>query len=76
VAELATAELKGPLDRRKLENLIQNIGTRWPNGWNRSSRRGSRHCRATRSPQPFLAVEDTLGKVNLSDAALLADDAV
>jgi hypothetical protein len=27
VAELATAELKGPLDRRKLENLIQNIGT-------------------------------------------------
>jgi hypothetical protein len=24
----------------------------------------------------FLAVEDTLGKVNLSDAALLADDAV
>jgi hypothetical protein len=27
VAELATAELKGPLDRRKLEKLIQNIGT-------------------------------------------------
>ncbi|MBB5852389.1 NACHT domain-containing protein [Amycolatopsis umgeniensis] len=75
LAELAADELKGPLEKRKLENLVETIGLQVAEELKpvlaaRFSTLPENEIAAT-----FLAVEDTLGKVDLSDEALLADDA-
>jgi Leucine-rich repeat (LRR) protein len=75
LAELSADELKGPLERRKLENLVEMIGLQVaeelkPVLSDRYSSLPENEITAA-----FLAVEDTLGKVDLSDRALLADDA-
>ncbi|MFI9455713.1 NACHT domain-containing protein [Amycolatopsis sp. NPDC052450] len=75
LAELATDELKGPLEKRKLENLVETIGLQVA-----EELKPVLTARFSTLPEneitaAFLAVEDTLGKVDLSDEALLADDA-
>ncbi|WP_410576868.1 NACHT domain-containing protein [Amycolatopsis sp. lyj-108] len=75
LAELATDELKGPLEKRKLENLVETIGLQVA-----EELKPVLAARFSALPEneitaAFLAVEDTLGKVDLSDEALLADDA-
>ncbi|RSM62941.1 ATP-binding protein [Amycolatopsis sp. WAC 01376] len=75
LAELATDELKGPLEKRKLENLVETIGLQVA-----EELKPVLAARFSTLPEneitaAFLAVEDTLGKVDLSDEALLADDA-
>ncbi|MGW3958390.1 NACHT domain-containing protein [Amycolatopsis sp. NPDC005003] len=75
LAELAAAELKGPLERRKLENLVQHIGTQVaeqlePVLADRFSTLPPHEVEAA-----FLAVEDALAKADLSDEAFLTADA-
>ncbi|MEU9691610.1 NACHT domain-containing protein [Amycolatopsis japonica] len=75
LAELAADELKGPLEKRKLENLVETIGLQVA-----EELKPVLAARFSTLPEneieaAFLAVEDTLGKVDLSDEALLADDA-
>lgn len=75
LAELAAAELKGPLERRKLENLIEAIGTQVaeqlaPVLADRFSSLPENEINAA-----FVAVVSALAKTDLSDEALLADDA-
>ncbi|RSN65538.1 ATP-binding protein [Amycolatopsis sp. WAC 04182] len=75
LAELAADELKGPLEKRKLENLVETIGLQVA-----EELKPVLTARFSTLPEneitaAFLAVEDTLGKVDLSDEALLADDA-
>ncbi|MEV4055402.1 NACHT domain-containing protein [Amycolatopsis sp. NPDC049688] len=75
LADLAAAELKGPLERAKLENLVQHIGMQVaeqlePVLADRFSTLPPHEIEAA-----FLAVEDALSKADLSDEALLAADA-
>ncbi|MFI7115232.1 NACHT domain-containing protein [Amycolatopsis sp. NPDC049868] len=75
LAELAADELKGPLEKRKLENLVETIGLQVA-----EELKPVLAARFSALPEneitaAFLAVEDTLGKVDLSDEALLTDDA-
>ncbi|ADJ49410.1 large ATP-binding protein [Amycolatopsis mediterranei S699] len=75
LVELAAGELKGPLERAKLENLVQHIGMQVaeqlePVLADRFSTLPSHEIEAA-----FLAVEDALSKADLSDEALLATDA-
>ncbi|GAA4532722.1 NACHT N-terminal Helical domain 1-containing protein [Amycolatopsis samaneae] len=74
LAELAAQELKGPLEQRKLENLVQTIGTQVaeqlePVLADRFAALPDNEVEAA-----FLAVEDALNKADLSDEALLSDD--
>jgi len=75
LTDLAAAELKGPLERRKLENLVQHIGTQVaeqlePVLADRFSTLADNEVEAA-----FVAVADALTKADLSDEALLAVDA-
>lgn len=75
LTDLAAAELKGPLERRKLDNLIDAIGTQVaeqlaPVLADRFSSLPENEFNAA-----FVAVESALAKTDLSDEALLADDA-
>jgi energy-coupling factor transporter ATP-binding protein EcfA2 len=75
LVDLAAGELKGPLERAKLENLVQHIGMQVaeqlePILADRFSTLPEHEIDAA-----FLAVEDALAKADLSDAALLAADA-
>lgn len=75
LAELAADELKGPLEKRRLENLVESIGLQVA-----EELKPVLTARFSLLPEneieaAFLAVEDTLGKVDLSDKALLTDDA-
>ncbi len=75
LADLAAGELKGPMERAKLENLVRHIGTQVaeqlePVLADRFSTLPPHEVDAA-----FLAVEDALTKADLSDEALLAADA-
>ncbi|SDX65705.1 NACHT domain-containing protein [Amycolatopsis xylanica] len=75
LATLAADEVSSPLERQKLENLIATVGTQVAEQLT--------PVLTTRFPElprneitaAFLALEDTLGQIDLSDTALLADDA-
>ncbi|WP_103344323.1 NACHT domain-containing protein [Amycolatopsis sp. CA-126428] len=75
LVDLAAGELKGPLERAKLENLVRHIGMQVaeqlePILADRFSTLPEHEIEAA-----FLAVEDALATADLSDAALLAADA-
>ncbi|WP_086839899.1 NACHT domain-containing protein [Amycolatopsis kentuckyensis] len=75
LVDLAAGELKGPLERAKLENLVQHIGMQVaeqlePVLADRFSTLPPHEIEAA-----FLAVEDALTKADLSDEALLAANA-
>ncbi|MGV9359487.1 NACHT domain-containing protein [Amycolatopsis sp. NPDC003731] len=75
LVDLAAGELKGPLERAKLENLVQHIGMQVaeqlePVLADRFSTLPPHEIEAA-----FVAVADALGKADLSDEALLAADA-
>ncbi|MGW4058769.1 NACHT domain-containing protein [Amycolatopsis sp. NPDC004747] len=75
LVDLAAGELKGPLERAKLENLVQHIGMQVaeqlePVLADRFSTLPPHEIEAA-----FVAVEDALAKADLSDSALLAADA-
>ncbi|MGY6658805.1 NACHT N-terminal Helical domain 1-containing protein [Amycolatopsis sp. TRM77291] len=75
LAELAADELKGPLEKRKLENLVETIGLQVADELKPVLTARFSSLPENEIDAAFLAVEDTLGKVDLSDEALLADDA-
>ncbi|KFU81213.1 NACHT domain-containing protein [Amycolatopsis lurida] len=75
LAELAADELKGPLEKRKLENLVETIGLQVAEELKPILAGRFSSLPENEITAAFLAVEDTLGKVDLSDEALLADDA-
>ncbi|EOD63954.1 NACHT domain-containing protein [Amycolatopsis vancoresmycina] len=75
LVDLVAGELKGPLERAKLENLVQHIGMQVaeqlePVLADRFSTLPPQEVEAA-----FVAVEDALAKADLSDSALLAADA-
>ncbi|MEU5260803.1 NACHT domain-containing protein [Amycolatopsis sp. NPDC021455] len=73
--ELAAGELKGPLERRKLENLVQAIGTQVAEQLEQVLADRFSTLPQNEIDAAFLAVEDAVGKADLSDEALLAADA-
>lgn len=72
---LAAGELKGPLERRKLENLVQNIGTQVAEQLEQVLADRFSTLPQNEIDAAFLAVEDALTKADLSDGALLSSDA-
>lgn len=75
LAELAAAEVKGPMERRRLENLVKNIGLQVAEELQPVLEERFSTLPGNEIEAALLAVEDTLGRVDLSDAALLADNA-
>ncbi|MGK3206473.1 NACHT domain-containing protein [Amycolatopsis sp. MEPSY49] len=74
LVELAAGELKGPLERRKLENLVQNIGTQVAEQLEQVLADRFSTLPQNEIDAAFLAVEDALTKADLSDDALLSAD--
>ncbi|QKV78596.1 NACHT domain-containing NTPase [Amycolatopsis sp. Hca4] len=75
LADLAAAELKGPLERRKLENLVQHIGTQVAEQLEPVLADRFPALPPNEIEAAFVAVSDALRKADLSDEALLAADA-
>jgi NACHT conflict system protein/NACHT domain-containing protein len=75
LADLAAGELKGPLERRKLENLVQTIGTQVAEQLEQVLADRFATLPENEIEAAFLAVEDALTKADLSDDAFLAVDA-
>ncbi|MFI5587698.1 NACHT domain-containing protein [Amycolatopsis sp. NPDC051758] len=75
LAGLAAGELKGPLERRKLENLVQNIGTQVAEQLEQVLADRFATLPQNEIDAAFLAVEDALTRADLSDEAFLATDA-
>ncbi|MEV4145008.1 NACHT domain-containing protein [Amycolatopsis sp. NPDC049691] len=75
LVDLAAGELKGPLERRKLENLVQNIGTQVAEQLEQVLADRFSTLPQNEIDAAFLAVEDALTKADLSDEALLSADA-
>ncbi|MCR6481890.1 NACHT domain-containing protein [Amycolatopsis sp. OK19-0408] len=75
LSELAAAELKGPLEQRKLENLVQHIGTQVAEQLEQVLADRFATLPRNEIDAAFLAVEDALTKTDLSDEAFLATDA-
>lgn len=71
LAELAAAELSRPTQRAKLDTLIQHIGHQVTEQLESTLERFSDDDIAS----SLSAVEEAMSSINLSDAALLADDA-
>ncbi|MFD9887816.1 NACHT domain-containing protein [Amycolatopsis sp. NPDC059027] len=74
LAELAAQELKGPLEQRKLENLVQTIGTQVAEQLEPVLADRFATLPGNEVNAAFLAVEDALNEADLSDEALLSDD--
>ncbi|MFJ7216443.1 NACHT domain-containing protein [Amycolatopsis sp. NPDC098790] len=72
---LAAGELKGPLERRKLENLVQLIGTQVAEQLEQVLADRFSTLPQNEIDAALLAVEDALTKADLSDEALLSADA-
>jgi hypothetical protein len=72
LVDLAAGELKGPLERRKLENLVQNIGTQVAEQLEQVLADRFSTLPQNEINAVFLAVEDALTKADLSDEAFLA----
>jgi hypothetical protein len=75
LVDLAAGELKGPLERSKLENLVQNIGTQVAEQLEQVLADHFATLPENEIEAAFLAVEDALTKADLSDDAFLAVDA-
>ncbi len=75
LVDLAAGELKGPLERRKLENLVQNIGTQVAEQLEQVLADRFSTLPQNEIDAAFLAVEDALTTADLSDEALLSADA-
>ena len=75
LSDLAAGELKGPLERRKLENLVQNIGTQVAEQLEQVLADRFATLPQNEIDAAFLAIEDALTKADLSDEAFLATDA-
>jgi len=75
LAELAEAELKSPLQLRKLENLVEHIGFQVAEALEPALTARFATLPPNEAEAAILAVVDVLGKADLSDRALLADDA-
>ncbi|MFJ9780463.1 NACHT domain-containing protein [Amycolatopsis sp. NPDC101161] len=75
LVDLAAGELKGPLERRKLENLVQNIGMQVAEQLEQVLADRFSTLPQNEIDAAFLAVEDALTKADLSDEALLSADA-
>ncbi|WP_370968024.1 NACHT domain-containing NTPase [Amycolatopsis sp. cg9] len=75
LVDLAAGELKGPLERRKLENLVQTIGTQVAEQLEEVLADRFATLPQNEIDAAFLAVEDALTGADLSDEAFLAVDA-
>lgn len=75
LAELAQAELKGPLQQRKLENLVERIGNQVAEQLAPVIAQRFADLPEHEAEAAVQAVVDVLGEVDLSDEALLATDA-
>ncbi|MCP3803240.1 NACHT domain-containing protein [Allokutzneria sp. A3M-2-11 16] len=75
LAELAQAELKGVLQRRKLENLVDRIGQQVAEQLAPVLEQRFSDLPANEAEAAVLAVVDVLEDVDLSDSALLSADA-
>ncbi|RSD13733.1 NACHT domain-containing protein [Amycolatopsis eburnea] len=75
LTDLAAGELKGPLERRKLENLVRTIGTQVAEQLEEVLADRFSALPQNEVDAAFLAVEDALTSADLSDDAFLAADA-
>lgn len=75
IAELAAAELTGPLQLRKLDNLVERIGFQVAEQLEPVLHGRFGELPPNEIEAAALAVTDTLAEADLSDAALLAADA-
>nr|WP_232376632.1 NACHT domain-containing protein [Amycolatopsis aidingensis] len=75
LTELAEAELASPLQRRKLENLLDRIGNQVTEQLEPVLHEFSGDLPENEAAAAVLAVLDVLGEADLTDEALLADDA-
>ncbi|WP_318306250.1 NACHT domain-containing protein [Amycolatopsis solani] len=75
LADLAAGELKGPLERRKLENLVRTIGTQVAEQLEAVLADRFSSLPQNEIDAAFLAVEDALTGADLSDEAFLTVDA-
>ena len=75
LVDLAAGELKGPIERRKLENLVRNIGMQVAEQLEQVLVDRFATLPQNEIDAAFLAVEDALTKADLSDEAFLATNA-
>lgn len=75
LAKLAADEISSPLERQKLQNLIATVGTQVAEQLTPMLTARFPKLPRNEITAAFLALEDTLGHIDLSDSALLADDA-
>ncbi|MEU7782967.1 NACHT domain-containing protein [Amycolatopsis sp. NPDC049159] len=75
LVDLAAGELKGPLERRKLENLVQTIGTQVAEQLEEVLADRFATLPQNEIDAAFLAVDDALTGADLSDEVFLAADA-